>query len=66
LDRIFNILFGVNSIGVDCGFGSPLVTTRVDYFIPWIDSIVYPKAKGLEKKELNTESLEQGKVTKSS
>jgi hypothetical protein len=64
LDRVFNILFGVNSIGVDCGFGSPLVTTRVEYFIPWINSIVYPKTKGLENEELNTERLEQGKLTK--
>jgi hypothetical protein len=32
-------------MGVDCGFGIPLVATKISSFIPWIDSVMYPKAK---------------------
>jgi hypothetical protein len=32
-------------MGVDCGFGIPLVATKISSFIPWIDSIMYPRAK---------------------
>jgi hypothetical protein len=32
-------------MGVDCGFGIPLVASKTSSFIPWIDSVMYPKAK---------------------
>jgi hypothetical protein len=41
----------VNSIGVDCGFGIPLVASRVSSFIPWIDSIMYPNARKIEEND---------------
>jgi hypothetical protein len=51
MERIFPFIFGINSFGVDCGFGIPLVTSRVASFIPWIDSIVYPNAGVVDLKE---------------
>jgi hypothetical protein len=35
-------LLGVESFGVDCGFGIPAVASNVSSFIPWIDSVLYP------------------------
>jgi Trypsin len=44
-------LVGVQSFGVDCGFGIPAVASNVTSFIPWIDSVLYP-VRNPEKTDL--------------
>jgi hypothetical protein len=34
-------LVGVQSLGMNCGFGVPMIFSRVREFIPWIDSVMY-------------------------
>jgi hypothetical protein len=64
MERIFPLIFGINSFGVECGFGIPLVTSRVSSFIPWMDSIVYPNARGVRVglEEPETEKHFQGNL----
>ncbi|KAL1122455.1 hypothetical protein AAG570_002786 [Ranatra chinensis] len=38
---MYNIV-GVTSFGKACGSAAPSVYTRVSYFVPWIESIVWP------------------------
>jgi len=36
-------VFGVISFGVSCGTPFPSVYTRVSYYLPWIERIVWPQ-----------------------
>lgn len=45
-------VFGVNSFGNNCGFGTPVVATRVSSYTDWIESNVL----GVEKKQKEPEN----------
>jgi hypothetical protein len=62
MSRYFPFVFGVNSMGVDCGFGIPLITSRVASFIPWIDSILYPNPGSVGQREPEIEEHFQGEL----
>lgn len=44
--KFFNYVMGINSYGNDCGFGFPAVATKVNDYIPWIDSIIFAEPLG--------------------
>ena len=41
-DRFWYHIFGINSFGIDCGFGYPAVASRISSHFDWINSNIVP------------------------
>jgi secreted trypsin-like serine protease len=56
-NKYFPFIFGLSSFGDDCGFGTPIVATKVSAYIDWIDSIMFSSSNA-EKNDNNGPEIE--------